>query len=64
MREQNKPKEWGAGRLPETVKRIPWQSSGYAATLSLLRDPVRSLVGELRSHKPRSAAKKNKNKLN
>ena len=39
---------------------IPWQSSGWESALSLPRAWVQSLVGELKSHKPRSTAKKEK----
>lgn len=42
------------------LSRIPWQSNGSDPTLSLLRAQVRSLVGELKSHKPRSNGKKKK----
>ena len=42
---------------------IPWQSSGQDSVLPLQGAWVQSLVGELRSHMPRSAAKtKNKKK--
>ena len=37
---------------------VPWQSSGSDSRLLLLRAQVRSLVGELRSHKLHSVAKK------
>ena len=37
---------------------IPWRSSGWDSAFSLPRAWVQSLVGELRSHKPRGAAKK------
>ena len=40
--------------------RIPWQSSDWDSALSLLRARVQSLVGEIRSHKLHSAAKKTK----
>lgn len=36
----------------------PWRSSCYYFTLSLPRTQVRSLVEEVKSHKPRSVAKK------
>ena len=39
---------------------IPWWSSGQASVLSLPRAWVQSLVGELRSRKPRGVAKKKK----
>ena len=41
-----------------TVKEIPWQSSGYDSSRSLPRAWVQSLVGELRSRKLRVEAKK------
>ena len=41
---------------------IPWRSSGQDSALSLLRAQVQSLVGELRSHKPCSTAKKKKSR--
>ena len=41
---------------------IPWQYSGWDLVLWLLGDPVQYVVGELRSHKLPSAAKKNKSK--
>ena len=37
---------------------IPWWSSGSDSKLPLLRAQLQSLVGELKSHKPRGAAKK------
>ena len=37
---------------------IPWRSSGKDSALSLPRVRVQSLVRELKSHKPRSEAKK------
>ena len=36
---------------------IPWWSSGYNSTLSVLRAWILSLVGEIRSHKTHSTAK-------
>ena len=42
----------GGGGNTSMIGRIPWQSSSWDSALSLLRARVRSLVGELRSHKP------------
>ena len=53
------------GTEPATKKLtlgIPWWSSGYNSVLSLPRAWVQSLVRELKSHKPRGAAKKRKKK--
>ena len=41
---------------------IPWRSIGWDSVLSQPRTQVQSLVGELRSHKPYSAAKKKNHK--
>ena len=41
---------------------IPWQSHGYDSALSLWRTRVQSLVGELRSGKPRGRPKEKRKK--
>ena len=43
---------------------FPWWSGGWDSALSLLRAWVRSLVGDLRSHKSPDAAKKQQQKTN
>ena len=48
----------GTKKTLKSLLGIPWQSSDWGSTLSLPRAPVRSLVRELRSHKPLSTAKK------
>ena len=43
---------------------LPWRSSGQDSTLPLQGTRVRSLVSELRSHKPHSVAEKKRKILN
>ena len=44
------------------IQGVPWRSSGWDPVLLLPRAQVQSLVGELRSHKPRGTAQKEKKK--
>ena len=46
------------------MSEIPWWFCGWDPALALLRAWVRSLIWELRSHKPHGMTKKEKEKKN